>query len=126
MDVVKIDEGLWQWSSAHPDWREGSDWDRQVWSTYFEAADAIVVIDPLVPEEATEGERFWRAFDRDVQRRDLPVAVLLTCAWHARSSDAFAQRHGATVWAPDPSAVTLDSPVHALGDGDRSVGGVLV
>jgi hypothetical protein len=55
-----------------------------------------VLIDPLVPD-GEERERFHRALDRDVERRGLPVVVLLTCEWHRRSADEVAARYGASI-----------------------------
>jgi glyoxylase-like metal-dependent hydrolase (beta-lactamase superfamily II) len=130
--------GLWRWTAPHPDWKEGADWEREVGCVYYEAPDATVLIDPLVPPER---ERFFEALDRDVARRGLPVAILLTCAWHARSSDELDERYGAVrrdavenvvslpfqiaeetmYWLPEHSAlVTGDS---LMGDG---VGGITV
>ena len=60
MDVEQLAPGLWRWDG----------------SVYVETAEAIVLIDPVVP--ADEPERFWRALDRDVERCGVPVHVLLT------------------------------------------------
>lgn len=111
MVVTRIDEGLWQWSVPHPAWREGDDWDRVVHCVYLETPAAVVLFDPLVPEGA-DGDRFWRALDRDVARLGLPVVVLVTCAWHERSAPAVRERYGGRVWAP--------------GDGGSLVGGAIV
>jgi hypothetical protein len=64
--------------------------------TYAELPETTVLVDPLVP--ADEGERFYRALDKDVERRGLPVAVLLTAPHHRRSADEVAARYGAVVW----------------------------
>ena len=55
MEVTRIADGLWRWSTYYGEWRD------EVGSVYVEADDAIVLIDPLVPEERDEAERFWRA-----------------------------------------------------------------
>ena len=99
---MKVDElapGLWRWTAPHPEWKEGDDWERDVGCVYYEAPDATVLVDPLVPAGA-ERELFFEALDRDVERRGLPVAILLTCDWHARSADELAERYGATREAP--------------------------
>ena len=57
MEVTRIADGLWRWSTYYGEWRD------QVGSVYVEADDTIVVVDPLVPEERDEAERFWRALD---------------------------------------------------------------
>jgi hypothetical protein len=96
--VEQLAPGLWRWTAAHPDWKEGDDWEPDVGCVYYEAPGATVLLDPLVPAER---DRFFEALDRDVERRKLPVAVLLTCEWHARSAEELAERYGATREAPD-------------------------
>src|ERR671934_2775062 len=104
MRVAEICPGLWRWTAAHPAWRPGKAWPQEVGCVYAETPDAIVLIDPLVP--ADDEDRFWRALDRDRERRaDLPVQIWLTCAWHRRSADEIAKRYRAKVWRPaDPHA----------------------
>ncbi len=97
MNVVELAPGLWRWTAPHPDWHEGADWEREVGCVYYEAADATVLIDPLVPPER---ERFFEALDRDVERRGLPVSVLLTCKWHERSAVELKDRYAAGEAAP--------------------------
>lgn len=101
-----VTDGLWRWSARHPEWKPGEGWDADVWCVYAETAEAVVLIDPLVPSD--EPERFWRALDRDVERLGLPVAVLLTCSWHARSAAEVTARYGATA---DPPAGVETIPV---------------
>ena len=100
MHVARIDEGLWRWTSAHPEWKPGDDWDRDVGCVYWEAGDAVVLVDPLVPTDEGERDRFLGALDRDVGRLGLPVVVLLTCAWHRRGADELAERYRARVIEP--------------------------
>lgn len=98
MRVDEVGPGLWRWTGLHPDWTPASrDWDPEVGCVYLETDDAVVLIDPLVPPE--DEERFWRALDRDVERRARPVMVLLTAPWHVRSTDAMLARYGASLWA---------------------------
>jgi glyoxylase-like metal-dependent hydrolase (beta-lactamase superfamily II) len=92
VNVSQLAPGLWRWTAPHPDWEDGQDWERDVGCVYYEAADATVLIDPLVPEER---EPFFEALDRDVARRGLPVTILLTCVWHARSRDELTERYAA-------------------------------
>jgi glyoxylase-like metal-dependent hydrolase (beta-lactamase superfamily II) len=91
MDVQELRPGLWRWTARHPEWE-----DREVSSAYLETADAVVLLDPLVPRGDAE-ERFFRALDRDVERLGFPVAVVLTNPWHRRSSDELAQRYDAHI-----------------------------
>ena len=75
-------------------------WPREVGCVYAETRDAIVLVDPLVPQDAEEAAAFWRALDRDRRRlADRPVAILLTAAWHRRSSEEVAERYDAAIWS---------------------------
>jgi len=129
MRVDEIAPGLWRWTAPHPDWKPGDDWEQEVGCVYYEAAAATVLIDPLVPPER---DRFFEALDRDVERRGLPLAVLLTVPWHERSAAELVERYAAGNEAPagvEPFAVPeLDEtlwwlPAHAaLVAGDALVG----
>ncbi len=92
MKVSELAPGLWRWTTPHPDWKEGDNWEQEVGCVYYEAAGATVLIDPLVPPER---DRFFEALDRDVERRGLPVAILLTSNWHERSAGELKERYGA-------------------------------
>ena len=91
VDVQELRPGLWRWTARHPEWD-----DREVSSAYLETADRVCLIDPLVPRG--EEERFFAALDRDVERIERPVAIVLTNPWHRRSADELAQRYGAQVF----------------------------
>jgi glyoxylase-like metal-dependent hydrolase (beta-lactamase superfamily II) len=97
VEVTRIDDGLWRWTTPHPDWKPGADWDEDVGCVYWEAADATVLVDPLIPTDEVERRRFLDSLDRDVERRRLPVAILLTCSWHARSCAELAERYAGRV-----------------------------
>jgi hypothetical protein len=60
---------------------------------YAEFDEAVVLIDPLVPQDPVELERFWKALDRDVERAARPVLVLVGNVVHGRSADAVASRY---------------------------------
>lgn len=113
MEVQRIAEGLWRWTTAHPDWRDGDDWEREVGCVYWEAEDAVVLVDPLVPSEESERARFLEALDRDVARLGRPVAIVLTCAWHERSAAELAARYGARVRGAGREAGSLPRGVVA-------------
>jgi glyoxylase-like metal-dependent hydrolase (beta-lactamase superfamily II) len=102
MRVDEIAPGLWRWTGLHPDWTPAEDWPREVGSVYYEAEDAVVLFDPLVPTE--DSQRFWTALDRDVERAARRVVVLLTTDSHARSRDAIVERYRAIAGEP-PAAV---------------------
>jgi hypothetical protein len=99
MQVDELRPGLWRWTAAHPEWDHAEHWGPEVGSVYAELPDSVVVVDPLVPEDAAE--RFWGALDRDVERLGLPVHVLLTVHWHERSVAPVLDRYKATLWRPE-------------------------
>ena len=110
MDVRELRPGLWRWTAAHPEWEHAEHWGPEVGSVYAELSDALVMVDPLVPQD--EEDRFWEALDRDVERVGKPVHVLLTVHWHERSVAAVLDRYKATLWRPEEKG-TLPSGVHA-------------
>jgi hypothetical protein len=65
----------------------------EVGCVYYEAPDAVVLIDPLLP--AGDEEEFLAYLDRDVARLGLPVSILLTAAWHERSAAVLRKRYRA-------------------------------
>ena len=71
----------------------------EVGCVYYEAPDAVVLIDPLLPE--TEEADFLAHLDRDVDRLGLPVSILLTAPWHERSASVLRERYGAEGRIPD-------------------------
>jgi hypothetical protein len=97
--LEEIEQGLWSWTAPHPEWRpnaapeSGADWPQSGGCVLCEAADATVLIDPLVPP--TEAGLLG-AIDEHVRRRGRPVAVLTTIGFHRRSRDQLAERYGAT------------------------------
>jgi glyoxylase-like metal-dependent hydrolase (beta-lactamase superfamily II) len=92
VEVLQIAPGLWRWTGWHEEWKE------DVGSVYVEAADGVVLIDPIVPPEDTE--RFWKALDRDVKRVGGEVHVLVSVFWHTRDARQMVERYQARVWAP--------------------------
>jgi hypothetical protein len=88
MDELK--PGLWTWTAPHPEWSPDAEgWEREVRSYAYDAGDSLVLFDPLVSvpevEELADGR---------------PVAVVLTCRWHVRSSRELVEQLEATVHAP--------------------------
>jgi hypothetical protein len=82
MDVERLADGLWRWTAAP-----------EVGSVYYEAPDAVVLFDPLMP--AGEEKKFLMYLDRDVERLGLPVSILLTAPWSERSAAFLRERYGA-------------------------------
>jgi hypothetical protein len=62
-----------------------------------------VLVDPLVP--AGEEDVFFRHLDVDVERRGLPVVILLTADWHRRSADELSTRYDARTGGALPEGV---------------------
>ncbi len=96
MEVREVATGLWGWTARHPGWKPSAAWDEEVWCWYVELDGATVLVDPLVP--GADAEQFWRHLDADVERRALPVQVLLTARQHRRSADEIAERYGGFVF----------------------------
>ena len=120
MEVERIEDGLWRWTGFHEEWRQ------DVHCVYVESPDAVCLIDPLVPPE--DGERFLDALDRDVERLGLPVHVLVTVFWHARSARELAERYEAEVWAPSRARAAVERRagpgIRAFRPGDPLPGGI--
>jgi glyoxylase-like metal-dependent hydrolase (beta-lactamase superfamily II) len=103
MEIEQIRPRLWRWTATHPDWTPESDgWEADVACFALVEAEALVLIDPLVP--ADDEERFWNALDSDVEHHG-PPQILLTGYWHARSAQTILDRYpGARVWVPEAAA----------------------
>lgn len=97
MEVREIAPGLRYWTAPHPEWGGATDRPEHVGCVYYEATDAIVLIDPLIP--SGEEDEFWAILDACVERLGLPASVLLTAPWHKRSTALVAERYGASVWS---------------------------
>ena len=119
MEVDRIEDGLWRWTGHHEEWKQ------DVGCVYVESADAVCLVDPLVPPE--DRERFLTALDRDVVRLGLPVHVLVTVFWHARSARELAARYGAEILAPSRARAAVErraGSARAFRPGDPLPGGV--
>jgi glyoxylase-like metal-dependent hydrolase (beta-lactamase superfamily II) len=110
MEVTRIADGLWSWSTYYGEWRD------EVGCVCVEGDDAVVLVDPLVPEERDEAERFWRTLDRDVERAGTPVHVLVTVFWHARSSADVVRRYRGRLHAPSRARAPIQRRTQAVTD----------
>jgi hypothetical protein len=103
MRATELRGGLWHWTAPHPDWTpddggpEG--WEQEVSCYYAQTVDTVLLIDPLIP--ADDRDEFLHELDRDADRNDARVRVVLTAPWHRRSADELAQRYSSIVWSPD-------------------------
>jgi hypothetical protein len=97
VETIRIAEGLWRWTAPHPsaaNWPDrGPPVPAEVGCVYYEAPDAVVLIDPLLP--AGEEDEFLAHLDRDVERLRRPVSILLTAKWHERSAAILRERYRA-------------------------------
>lgn len=90
--IEEIRPGLKRWAGPHPEFDplEGNldESYGDVASVLFHSEDALVLIDPLVPDE------LWPELDAEVKQSGKPVVVLTTIYFHERSRDAVARRYG--------------------------------
>ena len=114
--MQQILPGLWRWTAAHPAWRPGGepggvdDWPQEVGCVAYEAPRALVLIDPLVPQEGF--------LDELVERVDKPVSILQTVRFHGRSRTALEERYAdRLVDAPGPGV----EPMPIAGAGETMV-----
>jgi glyoxylase-like metal-dependent hydrolase (beta-lactamase superfamily II) len=109
--------GLWTWTVPHPDWTadqggpEG--WERDVRSCAVATGEELVLLDPMELPEPAVALAEGRA-----------VSVVLTCAWHRRSAEEWAERFGAPVHAPAAGIERLELPAEPYEVGDELPGGV--
>jgi glyoxylase-like metal-dependent hydrolase (beta-lactamase superfamily II) len=101
--IEELRPGLKRWVATPPDWKpEEAELDvsyRPVGSVLYHGRDALVLIDPLVPDE------LWPALDAEVKASGGPVVVLTTISFHERSRDEVARRYGAKLGG-SPAGVT--------------------
>jgi hypothetical protein len=105
VNVEEVAPGLWHWTAPHPEWKPeydqaGQGWGEIVSSYALVGEHGIVLIDPQLPPEGADRDRFWAALDRDVEAHGRPQ-IVITVYWHARSADEIAARYrNPAVWAP--------------------------
>lgn len=114
--MVELAPGLWRWTARHPDAEEDpqpgspADWPPEVGSVAYAIDDALVLIDPLVPDE------LWPELDKLV--RDRRVLVLTTIGWHRRSRDEVVERYGASTSRARKSLPSGVIPITLRGAGE--------
>jgi len=90
----ELEHGLWRWTARHPDAEDDpkpgspADWPPEVGCVAYAIGDALVLIDPLVPDG------LWPALDG--LARDRRVLALTTIGWHRRSRDEVVERYDAS------------------------------
>jgi hypothetical protein len=85
--LKELADGLWRWTARHPDWHPGR-WGAEVASFALDAADVLLLIDPLVPEHDP-------GLLDDLATK--PVAILITIPYHTRSAEPLRKRYEATI-----------------------------
>ena len=119
MELTQIRPGLYRWTAPHPAYEPDAepdspaDWPEQVGCVAYEAPDALVLIDPLVPDS------LWPALDRLAEGRR--VAVLTTIGFHRRSRDAVAARYGASTSRAKKTLPTGVETIRIRGAGETMV-----
>jgi hypothetical protein len=97
--LVELGDGLYRWTALHleavVDAEPGSpaDWGPEVGSVAYEAPDALVLVDPLVPADRPHVRD---ELDALVSRHGRRVAILTTLQFHRRSRAALAARYCAS------------------------------
>jgi hypothetical protein len=98
-ELLGLRPGLFRWTAIHPEAPEEpkagtpDEWGPDVASIAYQASDALLLVDPLVPEDRVG---LQEDLDALVQRHGQPVAIVTTLQFHRRSRDALAERYGAT------------------------------
>jgi len=97
--LVELAPGLHRWTARHPDADPSptpgspADWGPDVGCVAYEAPDALVLVDPLVPDDR---EDLRDALDALVRRHGRRVAILTTLGFHRRSKEELAARYDAS------------------------------
>jgi hypothetical protein len=115
--LQELRPGLWRWTARHPEWKPGepespTDWPPDVGCAAYAASDALVFVDPLVPDD------LWPEVDDLVRAHGRRVAVLTTIGFHRRSRDEFVARYDAsTSRAKKTLPVGVETvPIRAAGE----------
>jgi hypothetical protein len=97
--LLELAPGLHRWTARHPDAEPSpdpgspADWGPDVGCVAYEAADALLLVDPLVPDDRTD---LLDALDALVRRHGRRVAILTTLQFHRRSREELAERYDAS------------------------------
>jgi hypothetical protein len=115
---------LYRWEAQHPDADPSpdpgspADWGPEVGSVAYAADDALVLVDPLVPEDRPD---LREALDRLVQSHRRPVRILTTLQFHRRSRGELAQRYGASTSRAKKSLPARVETIQIKGAGETMV-----
>ena len=121
MRLETLRPGLHRWTADHPDAvpspkpASPADWGPSVGSVAYEADDALLLVDPLVPDDG------WEQLDALVERHGQRVAVITTLGFHRRSRDAVAERYGASTSRARPTLPEGVETIRIRGAGETMV-----
>jgi hypothetical protein len=139
--IQELRPGLHRWTAIHPEAEPSptpgapDDWGPEVASIAYEAPDALLLVDPLVPEDRAD---LREELDALVARHGHPVVIVTTLQFHRRSRDELADRYDASTSRArknlphDVETIVIQSAgetmvwlpkVRALIPGDRLLGG---
>jgi len=119
MELQQLAPGLWRWTARHPDAEEDpkpgspADWPAEVGSVAYAIGDALVLIDPLVPDD------LWPQLDELALGRR--VLVLTTIGWHRRSRDEVVRRYNASTSRARKNLPSNVIPIPLRGAGETMV-----
>jgi hypothetical protein len=122
--VAELRPGLYRWEARHPDAdpspdpESPADWGPDVGSVACAAGDALVLVDPLVPEERDD---LQRELDALVESHTQPVVILTTLAFHRRSRDRLANRYRASTSRAERSLPSAVETIQIKGAGETMV-----
>ncbi len=97
--LVELAPGLHRWTARHPDADPNAvpgspaDWGPDVGCVAYEARDALLLVDPLVPDDRGD---VHAALDALVRRHERRVAIVTTLQFHRRSRERLAERYDAS------------------------------
>ena len=82
--MQELAPGLWRWTARHAEWHPG-EWGAEVASFAVDAGDAVLLVDPLLPDDGTAV----------LERLDAlsATAIVITVPYHARSAEPLAERY---------------------------------
>src|SRR3954468_23832411 len=97
--ATELADGLWMWHREHPEWDTRANYEPEVASYAARLAEAVLLVDPLWPEEDSQ-DFDW--LDGLVRSTRLLVAVLKPD--HVRDGAGIAHAYGGRVLAGDAAA----------------------
>ena len=121
MRIETLRPGLHRWRADHPDAVPSpkpagpADWGPSVGSVAYEADDALLLVDPLVPNDG------WEQLDALVERHGQRVTVITTLGFHRRSRDAVAKRYDASTSRAKPALPAGVETIRLRGAGETMV-----